>query len=66
MVPVSDQQVQILKKLEEDYPMLDFWTEPAKNRNVDVNVPPGVSDYFRNVLANAGLRSEVIHQDLQK
>merc|ERR1719447_1292328 len=63
-VPKTAEEVKFLANLPED--MLDFWTEPGLNRNVDIMAPAGALSDLKERLVAAGLQYTVMVPDVQR
>jgi len=63
-VPKTAEEVKFLANLPED--MLDFWTEPGLNRNVDIMAPASALSDLKERLTDAGLQYTVMVPDVQR
>jgi len=66
VVPRNEVHMQTLRKLEADFPDIDFWTDPHMDKNVDINVPPFYKDYVIGLFNSVHMIPDTIQNDLQK
>ncbi|KAL1431753.1 hypothetical protein MTO96_013860 [Rhipicephalus appendiculatus] len=45
---------------------VDFWSEPALNRNVSILIPPGLVQKVQNIFKDAGIEYHILTDDIQR
>ncbi|PNF39274.1 Zinc carboxypeptidase A 1 [Cryptotermes secundus] len=66
VVPENQEQLNILKDLEDDPNGLSFWVGPSRiQKAVDIMIPPHMLPRFNDILASINLKSEVYIGNVQ-
>lgn len=66
VLPDNQEQLNILKHLEDDPNGLSFWVGPSRiQKAVDIMVPPHILPRFNEILASLNLKSEVYISNVQ-